>query len=98
MSRRAPTDAQIKDQHRAQFARMLSDPDTVIVCFENRDLTSRGAGDRVSFPYTTEVAAQIVLGHSQAPDHPNYGLGWRYLAVAKSTTVDEALEQQWRNQ
>jgi hypothetical protein len=60
--------------------------------FENKDLGSRDVGLRYAMPFDREQMAMAVIGDTRGPDTPAYGLGWRYILVAKPSTVDEAVK------
>lgn len=87
------------DHMRAMFARWTERGDIICV-FENHDLGHYDMGRRVAIPFAPELAIQFnVTGHlptgvsmaTQAPDNATIGLGWRYLLVARCSTVDDAM-------
>jgi hypothetical protein len=84
------------DQRRvvaATFTRWLGNATTRIGVFENKDLGHRDVGRRIALPYEAKDLDQAELGKAQAPDSAIIGFGWRYLLVAKCSTVDEALAE-----
>lgn len=74
-----------------RFARWFADGDTTACVFENKDLGHPQIGRRVAFPYTKANAEAMAIGTSRAPDSSLYGLGWRYILVARCNTVEEAM-------
>ncbi len=73
------------------YARWLSDGQSWIGVFENHDLGHPLVGHRVSFQFDLAQLTSAVIGQTRGPDHKEYGLGWRYLLIAKALTVDEAV-------
>lgn len=74
----------------ARLARWFEDGDTTVCVFENKDLGSRDIGRRIALPYTKLAAEGMAIGTSRAPDG-SYGLGWRYLLVARAHNPAEVL-------
>ena len=62
-----------------------------IAVFENHDLGSMNVGHRFALPFDQADVAKMEIGKSRAPDGP-YGMGWRYLLVAKPATADELID------
>ena len=61
--------------------------------FENADLGHRDLGARVGFMFDADQWRRARIGQSTAPDRPSYGLGWRYVLVAKCMTPVEAIAE-----
>lgn len=73
------------------FRRWTSDPDTWIGCFQNVALDSADLGRKVCFQYDRAQWDKATVGKDKAPDHPRYGLGWRYILQVKTYDPEEAL-------
>lgn len=82
------------DQARGTFERWLSDGESWIGCFENKDFGSRDMGSRVALCFDDSQWDAVELG-GRAPDvnlSPINGIGWRWLLIAKTRAVDEVLD------
>jgi hypothetical protein len=75
---------------RKTFSRWLNGQAWIGV-FECADLSSEQVGRRVAFHYDISEWDRAEVGKTTAPDHPAYGLGWRFLLKAKCRTVEEAV-------
>lgn len=71
---------------RSTFEEWLNRGDAVGV-FENADLSSRSVGHQVFLPLTPDEQESVTPGQTHAPDHPSYGLGWRYLLKTVATSL-----------
>lgn len=80
-----------REAARVTFTRWLSDGQTAIGIFENKDLTHPDLGRRVAFPFAASMSDTLAVGKTFAPDNPETGLGWRYILVQIATDADEAL-------
>jgi len=80
---------------RSTFERWLSDGESWIGVFENKALDSGSAGTRIAGCFDKDQWEQANLG-DRCPDGltfaHNYGAGWKFLLVAKCTSIDEAME------
>ncbi|HQR20092.1 MAG TPA: hypothetical protein PKV98_04455 [Burkholderiaceae bacterium] len=65
--------------------------------FENKDLGSRNVGARFALPFAPEQLANAKVGEARAPDSA-HGLGWRYILVAKPTTVADTINAVFTNE
>ena len=59
--------------------------------FENMDLGARMVGHRIALPFGDEFDA-AEIGKAKAPDSPSYGMGWRYILIAKPLTAEDAAD------
>ena len=75
---------------RETFERWLADGQSWIGVFENKALDSGDVGKRVAFVYDIADMDKAEVGKLRAPDS-NVGVGWKYILIAKATTVDQAL-------
>ena len=71
--------------------RWFADGKTWVGVFENKDLGHQNQGHRIGLPFDIARKSTAVLNHSHAPDG-SYGLGWRYILVAKCTTTQEVID------
>ena len=74
-----------------KFTRLLADGTSWIGVFQNQDLGHSRIGECIAFAFDTSQLEAAKIGSTRAPDHANYGLGWRYILIAKCATVDEAV-------
>jgi hypothetical protein len=73
------------------FTRWLSDNTTWIGVFENKDLGHIDVGRRIAVPYDISQFEAAQIGVARASDSAIIGLGWRYVLVAKSHSVEGAI-------
>lgn len=76
---------------REAVTRWLSDGDTWVGVFENKEL-GPSLGHRFALPFALSDGSfdKVEVGKSRAPDTRFY-IGWRYILVAKCKTVDEVM-------
>lgn len=58
-----------------------------IAVFRNEDLGHYDIGRTVFLPIAKSV--EVKIGETRAPDHQDYGLGWRYLLKSVHVTMDD---------
>ncbi len=88
------TDIKISPDMNATIDRWFTDPDPGdwAGVFENHDLGHENLGMRFALFYGADQDEKAVVGETHAPD-TSFGLGWRYLLVAKCHTADETKEE-----
>jgi len=55
--------------------------------FENEDLGHPEVGRLVFIPLLP--AADVEIGRTKAPDHPDYGMGWRYILKSVHDAIED---------
>ena len=70
----------------------LEDGETVVGVFCNHDLSSSQAGHCIGLSFESTDMDKLIVGKTRAPDHPNIGLGWRYILQLVSTDAQEIIE------
>lgn len=67
-----------------------ADPGDWVGVFENHDLGHPDLGIKLGFVYGEDQWDGAKIGRTSGPDTKAFGLGWRYLLIAKCRTPDEA--------
>lgn len=78
------------DNQAEVFKRWLSDGETWIGVFQNQALDSSNRGHRFALSFDMENFGEAEVGKTCAPD-TSFGLGWKYILIAKCLTVEEAV-------
>ena len=81
------------DEQRAKFTQWLSDEETVIAVFENKniELADKTMGDRIAMAFDISHDDDLVVGETRAPDTSSF-IGWRYILVAKCYTAEDVIK------
>jgi len=87
------TDTKISTDMDATIDRWFTDPDPGdwVGVFENQDMGHPDLGMKFGMLYGADQDDKATIMKTHAPD-TTFGLGWRYLLVAKCHTADEAKE------
>lgn len=80
----------LTEESRSALTRWLADGSTEIGVFENKALDSADCGRRVAIPFEKGAMDSAEIGKCRAPDMPTIGAGWKYILVAKCSTVEDA--------
>jgi hypothetical protein len=64
-----------------------ADPGDWVGVFENNDLGHRDLGTKMGLLYDQSEWDKAVVGKTIGPDTAEFGLGWRYILIAKSESA-----------